>query len=733
MDVKLEDGTVVTNVPEGTTRSQLMARLGRVSPEPKRADTSIQPESMVDKAALAADKVISRMGESVPDFLPNRQNIVDMATGASGLMRGTANQVGNLVGAGDVGEKIWPSSQSTHGGWETAGRMVDPVAMTIASGTGYHPVLGNGIKQGLMALGKNVLSGAATGGTIGTLSDQGTGKEGAIAGAAASLIGPLIEGGGALYRGGKNLIDPFLEGGTERAASQTAKKLTGNRTQAVLQALDNPDQFVPNSPVTAGEAAAKAGSAEFSGLEKALKPTLPSDYDQIAQAQKNARISLLRGIGRDTTAERTAITAPMREAAIENANIAGQKLPIYNEAAQNSRQSMISAMQNRGQLQTDAAQQGVLSQGGVVPPSLGGTGNPSPSAIPVPGLPRIPPRYTENAERIPEYLSGANDFANAEATRRAQAQFANAQAQSLAAHGNFPLQAQSVTSGINKILNTPGPRASDIVQKTLGSVRDKIASLTNEKGIIDANDLYTIRKEAGNVINQYAKETNNFDKRLTAGLQRDIQGYIDDAINSAAGSSNGQPMWSAYLQKYSELSKPNDQRIIAQTLEDKLNPVLNDFGAENPQRGILYANALKEAKDSTSVSGRLRWNSMDPDQIRKLDALGNDIGRQTENARLGSLGVAKARQILGQIEPPLPSAGMLSPKYSLLRAASNRLHGMAQGKSVDYLAEAMKDPKKMADLLRMSDPQTKQMLDQFLKNYQPAMMAGIISAGQGEQ
>lgn len=122
--------------------------------------------------------------------------------------------------------------------------------------------------------------------------------------------------------------------------------------------------------------------------------------------------------------------------------------------------------------------------------------------------------------------------------------------QSALAHANVGgTKSADVVSGIDATLGKPGIRASDVVNKTLGDIKEKIAKFTNDQGVIDANDLYTIRKEIGNTIQRNAKESANWDKRLTAGLERDVQKAIDDAIENAGGIE-----WKKYLSEFSSRS-----------------------------------------------------------------------------------------------------------------------------------------------------------------------------------
>ena len=108
---------------------------------------------------------------------------------------------------------------------------------------------------------------------------------------------------------------------------------------------------------------------------------------------------------------------------------------------------------------------------------------------------------------------------------------------------------QKLIRQMRGVSSQPGIRASDVVRKTFADTKDKIKAFTKD-GFIDAEDLYTIRKELGNTIRKNAVETANWDKRLTAGLERDLQRNIDDAIESAGGTG-----WKDYLAEFASRSR----------------------------------------------------------------------------------------------------------------------------------------------------------------------------------
>lgn len=125
--------------------------------------------------------------------------------------------------------------------------------------------------------------------------------------------------------------------------------------------------------------------------------------------------------------------------------------------------------------------------------------------------------------------------------------------QSLRVANQTGIKSDDVLTQIDDMLQTPGFRASDVVNKSLTAVKEKIAGLAKD-GIVEGQDLWTVRKEIGNTIKTYAKETGNWDKRLTAGLERQVQKSIDAAIVKAGATD-----WPHHMAEYALQS----QRIQA--------------------------------------------------------------------------------------------------------------------------------------------------------------------------
>lgn len=138
------------------------------------------------------------------------------------------------------------------------------------------------------------------------------------------------------------------------------------------------------------------------------------------------------------------------------------------------------------------------------------------------------------------------------------------------------VRTDGITESIDATLKEPGKRASDLVQKVLGAVKEKLATLTNENGVIDARDLYTVRKEMGNTVQSFAKETANWDKKLAAGLERDVQKSIDDAIEKAGGTG-----WKNYLTEYADRSAAMEAELARRKAALKPLQKTNLEGGQN--------------------------------------------------------------------------------------------------------------------------------------------------------
>jgi hypothetical protein len=180
--------------------------------------------------------------------------------------------------------------------------------------------------------------------------------------------------------------------------------------------------------------------------------------------------------------------------------------PLIADLAR-AREGKIQALQAAGKLKTFAAQQGNLAEGAALPLmksqpenqpyfNTGGQSGQamSPSAYPVQGMPRVPPRYTHNIDRVPEGNSGYADAMAAYLARRgdesAALQKVNAWEQS---RGQLPVQqAQAMKQGTYKVLHgkygEQGSAATETQKALARGLKDEVAAAVPEIAPLNARE-----------------------------------------------------------------------------------------------------------------------------------------------------------------------------------------------------------------------------------------------------
>ncbi len=191
-----------------------------------------EPESFVDRTALATDKVLKNLGGVLPDFLPSRQQLVDVAAGASemgGMLR-NAPRLQNVA---------------TESGARTVGRLLDPVSGVVGAKAYQAATMIPKVAK-LGAINQGVVGGTAAGGAVGAMSGEPV--EGAVMG---GVMGGAIPG--LSFLGGKayDLASRIMYGAEGQVVDYLNKVFGGNR-ERVAQTLDELKALVPGEQPTTG-------------------------------------------------------------------------------------------------------------------------------------------------------------------------------------------------------------------------------------------------------------------------------------------------------------------------------------------------------------------------------------------------------------------------------------------------------------------------------------------------
>jgi hypothetical protein len=270
------------------------------------------------------------------------------------------------------------------------------------------------------------------------------------------------------------------------------------------------------------------------------------------------------------------LTADMRNIELQAANQAAQTTNRLAPQAQQRQAGMVNAL--RGGMPTGAVSQPqeavrrigplemqvgrpAVGQAGAALPGQAVVSPATEAAQQAAASAKGKPGFLSAGDRAKEWQETSDIFADIARQRRAEAGFIERQIGSLEDYGLRPLDAGAITSAIDARLSQPGLRASPNVTKVLQAVKDDIANLTQKGGgVIDANDLYTLRKEGINErITQIMGQTDpKVSAKVTRKVLQEVRPLIDDAITTAGGTG-----WRDYLKTYSQGMQSIDQNAMA--------------------------------------------------------------------------------------------------------------------------------------------------------------------------
>lgn len=528
-------------------------------------------------------------------------------------------------------------------------------------------------------------------------------KQMLIGGGAGGVLSAGAAGAGKTYDIIKEAVKPFTQSGRMDILLARLKEIVPTeKWDEVVSSLKNATEIVPGSKPTAAEATATIPEATaLSAYQQTLGRAEGASTKFAARTaeQEAARLKQLQTLGGNEAninaaeAYRNAFTARQRDEALQMANIFGETAPSLEADIAKRTQEAIQAMQQGGKLSTEAAQQAKLAK----------------NWVPAEGLPRVPGRYSANAEQIMGNLQGAREAGDLAAQRKAEAGFKQFQLESLANEGFYPLETAPIISKIDNILATPGKGASTLVRQSLGEIRNKIAGLTDERGIINSNDLYTIRKEIGSDIQRFAKETGNWDQKLVASLDTNLKGAIDNAIESAGGTG-----WKDYLKTYSDMSKKIDAMKVGQTLENKLQTSIGD-----KERAGVFAQAMQDTAGTIKRStGQQRYQNLSdvltPTEVKSVEGVLADLVRK-ETAKTAAGKTNINISMVGKEGHQLPQ--FLSATATVANSVLRRIRGDANAQINQKFAEMLLNPQDLAAFMSAVPKEKSGAVAKVLNNY----------------
>jgi hypothetical protein len=428
-----------------------------------------------------------------------------------------------------------------------------PLAQAIRSGgfsTGQVLQKGAPAAARIANLGTRSAGGAITGGATAAVLNPEETETGATIGAAVPLAGATVN---YLAKGAGFLKDAFTGQLAAVKAGKISREVAGDRINAIRAALSAAPEDLTAAQAAAGvqnnafqALGAFAGKTDAISLK--LKQQASDDIAELHRMAEGGNATEARRAYEQSIQRLNQLTSDMRKVELGAANQAGQTINQLAPQMQQRQASMVNAL--RGGIPTGEALPGQA----VISPATEAAQQAALAAKGKPG-------FLSSGERAQEWQQTSDIFADIAKQRRAEAGFLERQIGSLEAHGLRPLDAGGITAAIDTKLATPGLRASSNVTKVLEAIKGDITNLTEKGGgVIDAHDLYTLRKEGINErIMQILGQTDpKISAKVTRSVLQEVRPLIDDAIEKAGGTG-----WRDYLKTYSQGMQAVDQKAMA--------------------------------------------------------------------------------------------------------------------------------------------------------------------------
>jgi hypothetical protein len=558
-------------------------------------------------------------------------------------------------------------------------------------------------------LGTRIAGGAITGGATSALVNPAEAETGALVGAGVAAAAPPVVS--ALAKSAGFLKDAFTGQLAAVKAGKISRDVAGDQIAAIRAAL-----AAAPEDLTAAQAAAGVQKNAFQALgafasktdeiSLKLKQQAADDLAVLQRMAEGGNETEMRRAYEASIARLNQLTQDMRNVELSAANQAAQTINRLAPQAQQRQASMVNALRGGmpmgavSQPQEAARQIGpletrlnrpVVGQAGAALPGQAAISPVTEAAQQAAVAAKGKPGFLSAGDRAQEWQQTSDIFADLAKQRRAEAGFLERQIGSLESYGLAPLDASRITSAINEKLATPGLRASSNMTKILSAVKDDIVNLTERGGgVIDAHDLYTLRKEGVNErIMQILGQTDpKISAKVTRSVLQEIRPLIDDAIEKAGGTG-----WRDYLKTYSQGMQAIDQKAMAAEAAKLFD--------KSPQEYVrLVRGNNPDAVEAIFGPGSYDIFKEMGSKMPTLEKLAANIEREgamKEAAGLGQEAFAEAIERAGRTFPRIRNT--LNQKITFANLTSDQLENLIGPKIAAKLREGMVSGKSALEML----------------------------------
>jgi len=498
------------------------------------------------------------------------------------------------------------------------------------------------------------------------------------------VLGPIVEGGVKAVGGLLNTLKGLTPTGRQEFMQKQLNELAGSDKTKVIEALRDAKEIVSGSRPTAAQAISDIPSAiELAAAQSKLsaKPKVAGAFQERLVEQQAARARELQSIA-GTEAQRAAViakresvTTPMREAALEQTNLAGPIFTKLEKEISDKFNSLAAAEQTSGMTGLAATIQKSLAEKGQ-------------------------PGWLSAGDIASEAAGRAKAYKELAGTLRGEAQLKQFQLNSLEQNGFFPLRASDLTEQLDKAIRGT---VSDQSKAVLQGIRDKVVSKADENGLLNSRDVYeNIRKISNQDV---AKMLNLGEQYASGGIPQQAakalgsaKQFIDASLNK---SSDG--LWGKYLTSYADYSKKLNRMEVGDYLSKSLNTPL---GKENAgEFASAVENAAGTIKKSTGIPRFEKLSDvLTPKEVSSVNNVLADLKRDSKAKEL-------ARKVgaldIGGPDIAKEAPQLLNRTFTLMKAAVEHLQ---RGNADAYnrqMAELMMNPGALAQFMTVGIPKSK--------------------------
>jgi len=649
MDVRLPNGTVIKNVPEGTSKAQIQA-LAIKNGLAKDTDFAPVAQSSADESAEAM-----YTPEGIPLIatreMPTTQQVYQAIKPA---IAPTIEALGSVAGG-------------------AIGAPAGPLGLLGGAGLGY------GISKEALQLADQYFGGKQP-------------RQGAQA--VTEPLQNILEG--ATYEAGGRVVAPILAKGLGKVADvftpsapssaqvkagQIARESLGKDLPAVLDKLKSASPDASIAEITASLENPTWQALVNSALERdpqfLRKVRLFNENESLNALAKLAgggNAAETRAILENAKTALTTVTTPARESALNRANL-GKAVAEYEATAgklsaeASAEVQKVRELINAGELAQASARLDLIKR----------------------GLPVGFTKYTyknELAEKA--FNEWSNKAAQASLDLGQGARFAQDAANAMRNVGIKPLEGNVLSQRVSRIAENPSFAGDDVLIGSVKNVADDIAKWTGSGGVIDARALDAIRKNSVNAAIEKLRPglDATSQRNLAARVLGDIKPLLVNAIEESGGTG-----YRKYLEDYSK----GMQRIA----ERELSSEALRLWKTNPDEFVrLVNNESPEAVEK--ILGPGRYNIATELADETLSVLRDQAQKRLSQLTISEQ-VSEGKKALSELVKQQTSVFRFPSFLNFWASAGNKALSefeKAVGKeTINLLTEAMKNPRSATNLL----------------------------------